>query len=270
MLFMVEIGLFIIYLYRKPTRLGRIFSFAIIFNDILSLVVVNSSAWNYLIEFPAGKMMQTWCFPLVTVTKSVAGFLEHVCLINWFYALSKNKTLSMILGILSLAHVACHVTAAAYSFKNPAVPLPGWDSIRAILLTSAFISAASLDVLVATGLAWKLLQLRTVITGIRSIVHRFLICSVVSGTFTALFGVVFLILYWTMQPSCIAFIVIMGRIYGITVFANLVFVQQGMHQSTTPTETADVNSSYWTSSTSRNLDTDSEKQTEQIELRSIN
>jgi hypothetical protein len=265
---MLEIALFVIYLSRKPTRLGRLWAFAIVVNDVFSLVAVNSSAWMYLIEFPAGRMMQTWCFPLITVSKSISGFLEHVFLINWFYALSKSIILTVILGLLALSHVACHLTAAAYSFKSPSLPMPGWNTVRAVLITSAFILAAMVDVLVAAGLAWNLLQLRTVVTGIKSIFHRFLICIVVSGAFTALFGVIFLILYWTSSPSCLAFIVIMGRIYGITVFANLVFVQ-GMQGSSTRTHTADLQSSLWSSSFSRNVDSRSEKLTE-LELRSIN
>jgi len=265
---MLELALFVTYLSRKPTRLGRLWAFAIVVNDVFSLVAVSSSAWMYLIEFPAGRMMQTWCFPLITVSKSISGFLEHVFLINWFYALSKSIILTAILGLLALAHVACHLTAAGYSFKSPSLPLPGWNTIRSVLITSAFILAAMVDVLVAVGLAWNLLQLRTVVTGIKSIFHRFLICIVVSGAFTALFGVIFLSLYWTSSPSCFAFMNIMGRIYGITVFSNLVFVQGVRGSASAPTHTADLRSSVW-SSFSRNIDTRSEKLTG-FELRSIN
>jgi len=263
---MLELALFVTYLSRKPTRLGRFWALGIIVNDVFSLVAVNASAWMYLIEFPAGRILHPWCFPLITISKSISGFLEHVFLINWFYALSKSIILTMILGLLTLGHVACHLTAAAYSFKSLSLPLPGWNTVRAVLITSAFILAATVDVLVAVGLVWNLLQLQSVVTGIKSIFQRFFICIVVSGTFTALFGVVFLILYWTSSPSCIAFMIIMGRIYGITVFANLVFVQ-GMQGSSTPTHTADLNSSVW-SSFSRNLDFRSEKSTDP-ELQSI-
>jgi len=244
-LFMLEIALFLRYLSGRPTRLGRHWAVAIIVNDTFFLMAVSASAWMYLIEFPAnGTVTQTWPFPLMTISKSIAALLEHICLINWFYALSNNIILTTILGLFTGSHVACHLTAVVYMFKFPAPPLAGFNSSSAALTPTAFTLAVTVDVLVATGLAWQLARLQTVFTGMKSIVHRFFICTVVSGTFTAIVGTVFLITFWTNTVPGPPLVFIMEKIYGITVLVNLVFVQV-QRDSSPPTQTSDLNSSLW-------------------------
>jgi len=194
-------------------------------NDMVSNAATVTTAWRTSVIRPRGPPGKTpWPAPVGILCKGIAGFCEHFYLISRFYKMSKNLPSTIILGILTVAHVGCHVAAAAYMFTNPAQLVGKGPNVVAI--TAAWSLGATVDILVAIGVVWQLHQrLDVVFVDTKSMVQKFLVRTVISGALTALFGVLFIILISTSKYAFLVLAVTMGKIYAITVLANLTLIQ---------------------------------------------
>jgi len=166
-----------------------------------------------------------WFVPTVAMSTSIAGFCEHVYLITRFYNMSKNYPLTGFLAFIACAKVVCQQAAGAHMIRHAHLPVR--KSTHIPLATAGWSLGTAVDSLLAMAVFWQLVRLKVVFTSSKNIVRKFLLCTVISGGLTALYGILLLILVTRNDRQ--AFIVIsthLGKIYGITVFANLALVQR--------------------------------------------
>jgi hypothetical protein len=98
--------------------------------------------------------------------------------------------------------------------------------------TAGWSLGAAVDVFVAMGIVWQLLRLNVSFTSTKGLIRKFLLSTVLSGCLTAFCALFLIILLSTNKYAFLIFATTFGKIYGITVFANLLFVSQMQQQST--------------------------------------
>jgi len=164
-----------------------------------------------------------WSTPLGMVAKAISAWCEHIYLIRRFYKLSKNVPLSVFLLLLTTAHAGCHFTSAGWLFSHPSVAhklVGGSLNVRAH--RAGWSMGCATDILVAVGIAWQLVRLDVSFTATQSIIHQFLLATVVSGGLTAVCGIIIIALLSKRQYSYLVLAITMEKIYCITVLSNLV------------------------------------------------
>jgi hypothetical protein len=166
----------------------------------------------------------TWAYlPTSLIAKSISGLCEHSYLIARFYFMSKNIPLTIILGILTGAQLGSNLGEAGYNVTHSHLAPPRSLNPDATMAGWAF--GAAVDVFVAIGLVWQFLRYPAVFSSTKSIVRKYVVSTVISGGLTALYGVTLLILFPTESKGHIILTHNFGKIYAITVYANLALVQ---------------------------------------------
>jgi len=217
-LFIVETVLFINCLRQKLRRYTRYLVIVIMMTEIIANVaLIGSVVWNCTVLGP--KARTTKFLPLGYIAKGITGLLEHFYLITRFYHMSKNIPLTLILAILTLAQFGDNLAGAGFMLKNIHLPPPRSVHYNATMIGWSL--GAAVDILVAVGLVWQLLRMDVIFTSTKSMIRKFLVCTVVSGGLTALYGVLLLILFPLSPGPHIVLAQNTGKIYAITVFANL-------------------------------------------------
>jgi len=137
----------------------------------------------------------------------------------------------IFLGFFTIAQVGCHTLALVRLVTNlllhVAEPVP--CEIRAT--TAAWSIGMGLDILIAITAVRLLLQFDVAFKSTKSMIRKFLLCAVVSGGVTALCGVLFIALLVSERIEYVILATNFGKLYGITIFTNLVLIKGMQEQS---------------------------------------
>lgn len=149
-----------------------------------------------------------------------------------FYSLSKNLPVTLFLLLLTTVHVACHWAASGIWFSRQVSPyqLVGRSPHLPPHMTGWSLGVA-VDILVAMGIVWQLLKFNFIFRSTGGVVRKFLLTAVITGGFTAICGIVLLILMSKTKYAFVVLAVNFAKIYAITVFSNLAMVQGLQRQS---------------------------------------
>jgi len=223
----VQWVLFKKYMSQRPGPLLRNLAIVMVFLSTVHDVVLVASSFHSCIKKPKGFQ---WPIPTGLLNNGLIAFCEHVYLIYRFYHLSKNLPLTTILLILTIAQAGCQLASAGIWLKNALSPLQLIGKTTNVKVTTAAVALrAAIDILVAIAVAWQLSRFSVAFATTKSLVRKIMVSTVISGALTALWGVLILALLVTDQYLFVTFSTTIGKIYVITVLANLTFLR-GMRQ----------------------------------------
>jgi hypothetical protein len=137
--------------------------------------------------------------------------------------MSKNLPFTIFLVIVAVAHVGCHVGAATYLLTHKVPIFQRKSKVKAT--TAAFALSSSVDILVAGAIVWQLRQFEVVFTASKNFMYKLVVLTVVSGSLTAVTGIVYIILLKFSRYGHLVVAFNAVKLYGITVFANLALTE---------------------------------------------
>jgi hypothetical protein len=137
--------------------------------------------------------------------------------------MSKNRTFTIFVLIVALAHVGCHVCAASFILTHP-VPLFQRKS-KLVATRAAWALSSVVDIMLALGIVWQLRKFEVVFTATKTFMYKLVILTVVSGSLTTITGLVYIVLLQRSKYGHLVIAVNAAKFYGITVFANLALTE---------------------------------------------
>jgi len=237
LLLTVETLLFIKCMFRKQCPFTRTLAIMLMISDIVKHSCLLVDVFTSCGDSPLRRISPA--LPVAVIATALAGFCEHFYLITRFHFMSKNLRVTTVLGILTIAQFMVQLAGAGYMVKYIQLPPP--LSISAPLTTAGWGVGTTLDILIAIALVWQLLRFNAFFASTKSIIRKFLVSAVVSGVLTAIYGVLLLIFCYTVSAAHTILAYNFGKIYAITVFANLALVQRmQMHSSVVLWDTNDI------------------------------
>ncbi|KAJ7243071.1 hypothetical protein C8J57DRAFT_1367148 [Mycena rebaudengoi] len=212
----------------------------VLFDTISTLVVC---ATSYLAVFhgrPAPGDMLLWPLAVNIFLAYSSSAVEQIFMCKIFYLLTRNLLLTVVLLTMMLAHVGLSFTSAG-ALLAPGV---GPANIKLSLSTNMLgsILCAATDVFIALALGykcWKMMgSLNTDIRDTRGFLRRLFILFLSSGIIVAATTLTIMTLLLTGSPAFVLFSSCQGRIYSVTILANLL-VGILFHQNTSQPTTTD-------------------------------
>jgi len=168
---------------------------------------------------PVGLEKQLWGFPVYVMFNSVTGAMVDAFLIRRLYRLSNMLWLAVFLAICVVAGfvgaiiISVTIAGADYSSRNKA-------ATGVVIFTAG---TAGADILIAVGLIWKLVTMKTSSINTRSLIHRLVVGTIQTGSTTSTLAVVVLVSYYINKEGNVptAFNYMMSPLYVVTLLYNL-------------------------------------------------
>ncbi|PPQ75543.1 hypothetical protein CVT24_013228 [Panaeolus cyanescens] len=248
LLFMLELVLAIYYFSWFPTkRLLRHLLKGVLLADSICMIAMFAATWEVLLgtfkEDPTKNW--TWSIPLASFMVMIIAIFEELFLIDRCRRLGQTKYITIPLVALVIAHAVLNLYSIVYVMKNPQIDpykkrygttAAGFiffmhitvDSpSECIVLQLTTVNrvtaclAATVDTLIPLALSWQLYKVTpTQISRQRSWLDT-MINMVSSGGLGGVMSLVQVIIFWIRADVFYVLLNTMGRIYGITIFVNL-------------------------------------------------
>ncbi|KAJ7805119.1 hypothetical protein B0H14DRAFT_3485404 [Mycena olivaceomarginata] len=203
--------------------------------DTVSIVGDYSGVYLYTITH-AGDLEYLnntpWPLPLYSFTTGVLGMLVQSFLLIRYWRFTQNSLISLVLSLgimITLGGVfAISCMVALYPSFNDRLKL---EVPAAIWLVTEFV----VDAGIASALLWEFKKASGILIHTKGILDRLTAVTIQSGAAAATLAVAALISYYTVPESNLsgAFLFPLGRVYVITLLANLNIRKSGRSLSTT-------------------------------------
>jgi len=232
-LFVGEVFLFAKCMSQKLATWLRCLAVILILTDTSVNFTVTYAVWQTCIIPSGAPPLQTrWQVFVGSITLCISGLCAHFYLVHRIYNMSKNLPLMLFLGVLTIASAGSHLAAAVQLLSNPLYMVIKTIPCDIKPTRAAWSLGLGLDIFVAITVVALLRRYDVVFTSTKSIVNKFLLCTVISGGLTAICGALVLALLSTAHSEFAIITLNFGKLHAITVFANLALIQ-GMQQTHT-------------------------------------
>ncbi|KAF9051429.1 hypothetical protein BJ165DRAFT_1524371 [Panaeolus papilionaceus] len=229
LLFMLELTLAIYYFSRFPTKpLFRRSLKGVLVAESICMLAMFAGTWEVLLSvFKATEFFSEnptndwrWSIPLASFMVMVVAIFEELFLIDRCRRLSQPKYIIIPLLALVVAHAVLNLYSIIYVLKSPLIdPYEKRYGTTAAAVTACL--AATVDTFIPMALSWQLYRVTPEqISRQRSWLDT-MINMISSGGLGGLMSLVQLIVFWVRPDVFFMLVNTMGRIYGITLFVNL-------------------------------------------------
>ncbi|KIY66783.1 hypothetical protein CYLTODRAFT_491195 [Cylindrobasidium torrendii FP15055 ss-10] len=186
--------------------------------DVTCSIVGCANTWQYLVLSVEDPLVNIWELPVAIILNGFSAAFAQVFFVYRYYHLSHDKYLTFFILALVLVHTSSALATGITVATNPSV-----FNMRAYTLTIVTASSSiAPNVFISIGMIWITRALHTTFKRTRNILRRVAWYAVTCGfttSLTAILAVTFLfaningwfVLFWCQ-----------GRIYSLTVLANLI------------------------------------------------
>ncbi|KAJ7309281.1 hypothetical protein DFH08DRAFT_1049915 [Mycena albidolilacea] len=175
-----------------------------------------------------------WPIPLYALTTGVLGALVQGFLVIRYWRFTQNSLISLVLS-LGIIIAFCSVVASSCMFAL----YPSLEDRLKLKIPAALwlVTEVAVDVGITSALLWEFRKARGILTETKGILDRLTTVTVRSGAVAAMLVGAALISYYVVPESNLSggFLFPLGRVYVITLLANLNIRKSGRTLSTTVT-----------------------------------
>ncbi|RDB20272.1 hypothetical protein Hypma_012597 [Hypsizygus marmoreus] len=220
LLYSLELTLVFLYFhkFKKDRKYLRVLVLVMLVVDSAGTICGCVATWKHAVTL--ANMPLLWIVAVLGITRSITAVLEQTFLTYRFYILSRSKIISGFFIFLALLHLSFAMTSCIHLMRFPAQLGPN-ISISKTVTTVAICISTTLDTLLPIALIWQLQKYSSHFRTTQSLIRRISIQAVSSGSVVALLGITFVILVRLLFLEFLLISLIFGRVYTITVLANL-------------------------------------------------
>ncbi|KAJ7464736.1 hypothetical protein B0H11DRAFT_2285004, partial [Mycena galericulata] len=214
MLYMLELVLCLRYFQRSSRPLPhKIGVGALILFDTLCTMAIDANVMATFLLFFGKEPFSSLSIPtsaILFMTYSSAS-VEQLFLCQLYFILTRNKVLSLFLGVLIVVHLG-------FSFASGILlqTAPFGDQISFTANTVGASLCAVTDVLIAGLLGWKFFKMKSYQNSMQGFVRRVYILTVTSGAIVASTTILMLVLFLKGDVAFQFFLYCQGRVYALT------------------------------------------------------
>ena len=237
--YMMEIILAGKFLSNEGGGVYRYLVMAIAFFSTLCTLVICANTWLILLVYSTvAKLPNTWSLPLIVMSMGWTLFLERGFLVHNLHLLVRCKVTSLILFVLALAPLVCYMMSGILLYIHD---MPEPEPRLSIVATQIGHSIGmAVDIIVAGALLYNVLKTKTFFrTTTQTRVTQIFLGTVATGVFSAITGILLLILYYKHEHGFIALRLMASRIYALTVLVDLTWMQNSAKSATGSTRTTE-------------------------------
>ncbi|KAJ7152031.1 hypothetical protein C8R46DRAFT_483472 [Mycena filopes] len=206
--------------FQRPNRpfLYRIGVGALIFFDTVGTLTICVNLCLVLLRIGGDQVALLSPTSLAIFMTYLSAAVEQAILCHLYFSLTKNKVVTLFLGVLILAHMGL-------AFATGALILVLDSELTAALNTTTAnsVTCAAADICIAICLgskAWKLLSPTDVIPQSDSLVRRFFLLCISAGLIVASNTLIMMGLLLKHSPAFSFFFSCQGRVYSLTLLTN--------------------------------------------------
>ncbi|KAJ7054299.1 hypothetical protein C8F01DRAFT_1164732, partial [Mycena amicta] len=133
-----------------------------------------------------------WPLPVYGLFNSSVGLIVDSYLISRFYSLSKNLSISLLLGLLVLTSITASFTTCIMLQLSNSIAERDKVKVSGVIWTT---SMAISDVAIAVALIWKLQGIKTTFKETNSLIQRLTMVAVQTGATTSIIAILLMITY---------------------------------------------------------------------------
>ncbi|TFK67734.1 hypothetical protein BDN72DRAFT_82792 [Pluteus cervinus] len=197
-------------------------------NGMLATVSNCAVSWQYMVQSPGIlPAVHTWPLSATMFSNLVAATTEQIFLVHRFYVLSGKLYLSASVLILILAHTSVTMVTAIDLLVHPFYGHP----LCIITMTVGFCISAAIDVVIPLLLVGDLRKIQTSSMWTQGLIRRICLHSLSTGGAVAVTEVLVIVLFWLQSPYLQVFTAALGRLYGLTIFVNLLVCQRSTNSA---------------------------------------
>jgi len=235
--YMLEMILAGKFLNREGGGIYRYLVLAMAFFSTLSTLVVCANTWLILLVFPTSVTLpNTWSLPLIVMSTGWTFLLERGFLTHQLHLFDHSVILTVGLGLLAFTPLVCQMMSGILLFMHKQ-PLPE-TKLGAAASTIGNSVGAGVDIMIAIGLIFYTIKTQTFFrTTTQSRPTQIFLGTFATGIFSALTGILLLILSYKHANGFIVLRLMGARIYALTVMINLTWEQKSPKSATGSTRT---------------------------------
>ncbi|KAF7325020.1 FAD/NAD(P)-binding domain-containing protein [Mycena kentingensis (nom. inval.)] len=225
LLFALEAVLIVHYLSSK-TRRPRMHQWGVaslFVADAICSAGICAQVYFWTFEFGPGRFtMYTNTLIVILLATYATAAMDQMFLTYLFYALTRNRVISAGILFLTAAHTACSYASGFMLIGK--THRPGQTDITFTLTHVGAIACAATDLILAAILAHTFLHLErtsAVRVSMHSLLRRLMILVVTSGVLVSSVTLISIVLLLRDYPCYDLFFFVQGRLYALTVLANL-------------------------------------------------
>jgi len=224
--YMLEMILAGKFLNREGGGIYRYLVVVMAFFSTLSTLVICANTWLILLVFPtSASLPNTWSLPLIVMSTGWTFLLERGFLSHQLHLFDHSIILTVILAGLAFTPLVCQMMSGILLFIHKQ-PLPE-THLGSIVTTIGNSIGAGVDIMIAIGLVYYTMKTQTFFrTTTQSRPTQIFLGIFVTGIFSAITGILVLILSYKSTNGYIVMRLMGARIYALTVMINLTWEQR--------------------------------------------
>jgi hypothetical protein len=220
------------FLNREGGGIYRYLVLAMAFFSTLSTLVVCANTWLILLVFPTSVTLpNTWSLPLIVMSTGWTFLFERGFLTYQLHLFDHSIILSVGLALLAFTPLVCQMMSGILLFMHNQ-PLPE-TKLGATATTIGNSVGAGVDIMIAIGLVFYTLRTQTFFrTSTQSRPSQIFLGTFATGIFSALTGILLIILSYKHANGFTVLRLMGARIYALTVMINLTWEQKSPKSTT--------------------------------------
>ncbi|KAJ4473045.1 hypothetical protein J3R30DRAFT_3708132 [Lentinula aciculospora] len=170
------------------------------------------------------ELSKHWSTLLTVIATYLASVLEQSYFLKRYWTISRNRTTTSILALMIFSNAALAIIITTFFVVNPVSDTTLYLEEDTPLASAAIMATTDISLAIVT--IWKLKSVRTSRNATQALLHKFCFYVGVYGCVTVLSTSMLLVL-WLFNLDGYTFVFhILGRIYTLTAFVNVLLVSE--------------------------------------------